>query len=323
MNNENIVISSRIRLARNIKKYPFSDTISPKQSLELIEESKAISRMNFIDMSDTDNVRKQALLENHIISQNLIDRKKPCGVLTGTNANKNVNIMVNEEDHLRIQSIYDGFDIENAYEKANEIDDLFANNTEYAFNKNFGYLTTCLSNTGTGLRASFMIHIPMIEALGQLSSLAYSISKFGMVIRGIYGEGSKSIGGIYQISNEITLGRSENEIIENIKNITMQIAEKEMQLRKANNNDDFADKIYRSYGILKYCRKISSAEAASVLSNIQIGKSLDFKEINTNANIYDIIRNIQPANIIEYMNKKNVNNKDRDFIRAEYIRSVI
>ncbi len=329
-NDNNIIISSRVRLARNLKKYPFNNFINNKQSKEMIETvtnaifNDRLSSKNCFEKIDFDNlskIKQYTMLEKYIISNNFIESNKPKAIILEKNAN--INVMINEEDHIRIQSINSGYNIEKCFEEANRIDNLLEESLTYAFDSQYGYLTSCVTNVGTGLRASFMLYIPMLEKFGHIQSISENISKFGMTLRGMHGEGTKAFGSIYQISNQTTLGKTENQIIEDLKNITMQIVEREKNLRemlKKDKNLDIIDKIYRSYGIIKYCKKINFEEAINHLSNIWLGLDIGILDNNILDNMYSIIMNIQPANIID---RFNITEKDNtELYRAKYLNEV-
>ncbi len=326
---DNIVISSRIRLARNIKKYPFSCRITDEQALSLIDEIKNSVKndrtvfaesFDFVNLSEKSDIEKYSFLENHTLSSEIIKKKKPAAALIKDD--ETICIMLNEEDHIRIQTVLPGYNIVGAWDLANKIDDLIEESVEYAFDKDRGYLTSCVTNIGTGMRASFMIHIPLIEMSGRIRGISQAISKFGMTLRGIYGEGSEPLGSIYQISNQITLGKSEDEIMEALKSVTSQIIEQEKTLRKEvlkNQSVDFEDRIYRSYGILANCRKINSKEAMKLLSDLRLGFMMGILQVKKpEMNIYNIMMNIQPGNLIKNFNK-NFNQTERDIQRAKYI----
>ncbi len=326
------VISSRIRLARNLKKYPFSAAISEEKSKQLIEEVKNaiknertfLSEMfEYTELNNLSYEDKTAMLENHIISADLINKKSPCAALIQND--ESVSILLNEEDHLRIQSICAGYNIDKAWQNADKIDDLIEESVEYAFDKNYGYLTACPTNTGTGLRASFMLHLPMLEKTGRIRSISQSLSKFGMTMRGLYGEGSEPLGSIYQISNQITLGKSEEEIIDSLKNLTAQIIEQEKSITeqyKKYHKLEFEDMIFRSYGILKNCKLISSKEAMQLLSDVRLGINSDVLKTSPKANIYNIMMNIQSGNLQKRCGKT-LNESERDIQRAQYLNDVI
>lgn len=328
-----IIISSRIRLARNLKLYPFNKFLDNYQAKNIIKDvdNAILSGINncneyfrFIDLDQLSNADKFYMLENHSISLDFFKNNLPKQLIL--EKNNDLSIMINEEDHLRIQCIQPGDNIRKAFDCANKIDDLISEKLIYAFDNDFGYLTSCLTNIGTGLRASFMVHIPMLQKYKQLADISSSISKFGMTIRGIYGEKSEPLAGIYQISNQATLGKNEEEIISNIKNITYQIVEKERSLRLKFKNDnyiDILDSIYRSYGILKNCKKISNSEALSHLSNLWVGTYLGiFENSLLKSNIYNIIINIQNGSLMKSFPDIN---EEQDFLicRAKTINNFL
>lgn len=304
------IISSRIRLARNLKKYPFSVTINEEESEKMIKDIVSSikndymsigTQFEYVDLNKIDDVKKAAMVEKHEISPELLKYKRPRGVLV--KSDESVEIMINEEDHIRIQAINAGKNIDKAWDMADKIDDIIEESVDYAFDKKFGYLTSCPSNTGTGLRASFMVHIPVIEKTGNIRNLASSLSKMGMTIRGIYGEGSESMGSIYQVSNQITLGKSEEEIIENLKSVGKHIEENEKALfdeMYANDPVYVEDNIYRSYALLKYSKQIDMKEAMDLLSSVRVGYMTGIlKEKKPKTFIYNIMMNIEPGNMRE------------------------
>lgn len=324
-----IIISSRIRLARNLKNYPFSPQLSDEDAKEIIEKAKSVilndrtclnQIFDFIDLNKKSYIDKLSMIETHIISPVLMNKKTSTGVLLQND--EHISILLNEEDHIRIQAIYSGNNIDAAYEACNRIDDLFEETLEYCYDTKYGYLTSCLTNLGTGLRASFMLHLPMLEANNRIPLISQSINKFGMTIRGIYGEGSEPMGSIYQISNQITLGKSEREIIESLKTITNQIIEQEKSLRLSlisKKENEISDEIYRSYGILKYCKKISADEAMELLSNIRLGLTSGILKIDKpELNIYNIMINIKSGNI-----QKKVSSNSIDEERAKYLNKIL
>ena len=328
----NVVLSSRVRLARNIKGFPFAKRLTADQAKSIVDEVKNAvindrtpigSSFQYINMQDLDRNTKLAMLENHIISPELVQKQTPCGVLV--NDDNSINILVNEEDHIRIQAMCPGYNIENAWEDADRIDSLIGESVKYAFDDEFGFLTACVTNTGTGLRASFMLHLPMLESNGRISELVNSVSKFGMTIRGIYGECSKPLGAIYHISNQVTLGKSEKEILELLNNITSQIIDKENSLREMaikNQRIELEDTVYRALGTLKYCVKISSAEAMELLSKVRLGIISGI--INTNcckSNVFNIMMNVQGGNLQSRIGHS-ANEGERDIERAKYLKEM-
>jgi len=330
---ESPVISSRIRLARNLKNYPFYTALQEQTSKDMIEkviasvknpENKIGSRFEFVSLAEKNDITKLAMLERHKISLELLRSKSPSGILLRDD--EYVNILLNEEDHVRIQSIVPGQNIRKAWETANAIDDVIEGSVDYAFDEDFGYLTSCPSNTGTGMRASFMLHLPMIELSGRLSRIMAALSTFGMTIRGIYGESSESMGSIYQISNQVTLGKSEDEILQNIENITTQIVENEIEILDNNIKQRpifFEDQVYRAYAILSNCRQIGIKESLNLLSTIRSGyMSGVLKEEKPKTSIYDIMMNIEYGNLQMHVGRT-LNDVEIDIARAKYIRKML
>lgn len=329
-NDNDIIISTRVRLARNLSKYPFPNAmdkeVKEKVRTELegciINSNSTLSKdFEVYHMAELDSVKKQMLAEKHLISLELL-KKNDASVLI--NKDENMSVMLMEEDHLRLQVIMGGFKLDEAYETASKVDDVIDENVQYAFDADFGYLTSCPTNTGTGLRASVMMHLPALTMTNSIQRIASSAGGLGIAVRGMYGEGSKASGSLYQISNQVTLGLTENEIIEKVKNIVNQIAEHEKQAREKlmeNNRDYIEDKLYRSYGILKYARSISSEEAKTLISDVLMGKNMGIIE-NINNSLIELMIKSEPA-YIEHMAKKRLTPEERDKQRAELIREKI
>ncbi len=315
-----IIISTRIRLARNLKGYPFPNGLNKAQSDEITEKVRSALRpaekdFRFIRLSEIDGPTKLSLTENHLISPQMAESDKCSLFLKSDNR---AEILINDEDHIRIQTIFPGDNIDASYDLADKLDDLLDESLSFAFSEKYGYLTACLTNTGTGLRASYMLHLPMLEKTKQIKNLQNEIARFGMVIRGIYGEGSEPLGSLYQISNQLTLGKTEAEITADLKNVVNQIIKKEKELQsRIIKNTDYCDLVYRSLGILRYCRKISSREAMEHLSNVKLGITSGIIN-NMNDNIYNIMVNIQSGSIIKRSGDM-LDAAKRDVLRAEYI----
>ncbi len=329
-NDNDIIVSTRVRLARNLSKYPFPNAMNKetlKKAREEIENcimnsnstlSKDFKIYNMLDLEDTD---KKMLAEKHLVSFELLDNKESSVLI---NKDENMSVMLMEEDHLRLQVIMGGLKLDEAYETANRVDDVIDENVQYAFDADFGYLTSCPTNTGTGLRASVMMHLPALTMTNSIQRIISSAGGLGIAIRGMYGEGSKAYGSLYQISNQVTLGLNEKEIIEKVKNIVNQIAEHEKQARKKlleNNRDYIEDKIYRAYGTLKYARTISSKEAKALISDVLMGKNMGIINVD-NGELIELMIMVEPA-YIEHMAKKKLSPDQRDKKRAELIRDAI
>jgi protein arginine kinase len=329
---EGQILSSRIRLARNIRKYPFRQRLSAEGAKAMIQETlnavknerTALStQYREIDIAQFTATEQKVFVEKHIVSPEFLKEEVPRGLLLKDD--ENVSIMVNEEDHIRIQTIAAGDGLNAAFELAGHMDDLIEESVEYAFDKDYGYLTACPTNTGTGLRASFMIHLPILERTGQLKNLLPAISKFGIALRGLYGEGTESQGGIYQISNQITLGKSEQEIIQGLQNVARNVINKENLLQTKmleQHGADIENNIYRAYGILAYGKKINAKEAMDLLSEIRLGYLTGLLELPKPAKcIYQIMMEIQPGHLQRIAGKE-LSEAERDVMRAECLRNM-
>lgn len=327
-----IVISSRIRIARNLQKYPFPILATNTQSKEVLdkvysvvgsEELKPIGEFTFIPLADLNDLEKKVLVEKHLISPNLANESQNGAVILSEN--ESVSIMVNEEDHLRIQCLFSGFQIKEAWSLANQVDDLFEQHLEYAFDEKRGYLTSCPTNVGTGIRASVMIHLPALVLTQQINRILSAITQVGLAVRGLYGEGSEAIGNLFQISNQITLGQSEDEIIDNLHSVVRQIIEHERTARKtlaAESNSRLKDRVCRSYGILSNAFIIDSKEAAQRLSDVRLGIDLGLIPGVQQETLNELLVMTQPGFLQQYTGQK-LSADDRDVRRAELIRQRI
>ena len=317
--------STRIRFARNIAGFPFKlKTKEMKEALEnkIKDNLYGIGYgLKFFKLKDMDDITKMSLVEKNIISPEFISNKDGSILI---NDEENICIMIGEEDHLRIQVFNYGLDLENTLNLAIELDEKINETLGYAINKKYGYLTACPSNLGTGLRASVMLHLPALEHTGNVRNILNSVSNFGISIRGIYGENSKSTGDMYQISNRQTLGITEKEIIERVKVISEKIIEQERKARRmlTDNKIEFEDMIYRSYGILSNCRKISSEETRELLSDIKLGVDLGILDELTDLQVQKLYLYTKPANLQKYLGEQ-YDTYERDIKRAEVIKEIL
>ncbi|MSS62568.1 protein arginine kinase [Velocimicrobium porci] len=331
-NFSDVVISSRVRLARNLREYPFSTRMSAEGAASLVNEvmgqlsglTDSDGVFYFCNLSKLSKAERIAMMERHVLSPQIVNKKQETGLIVSKN--ESLSIMVNEEDHLRIQGMAGGMHIEKAFQLANEIDDIASSKMEFAFDEKYGYLTTCPTNVGTGLRASYMVFLPALSAAGKLKLLSEELNKYGITLRGMYGEGSEGTVNIYQISNQKTLGNKEQEIIDNLNNIVLQVIRQERKRREyvlMNNYDIIEDQIYRSYGVLKYARQINTKDAMTLLSQIKFGFDTGIlKSQNKEDNIFRLMMEIQPYNLLQREGKM-LGNIQRDKIRAEYIRTML
>lgn len=323
-NDNKIAVSSRIRLARNIGKTPFPNKLNKEDTAALCKKigdiltaaEYSFGKLHYIDMDEfSQNV--PSLFERHIISPEFANNYHGKGLLLSDD--ESISVMLCEEDHIRIQSITSGDDLLAAYKKAKEVDNVLCNNMQVAFSEELGFLTSCPSNLGTGLRASVMLHLPLSEAQGRIPALSSELSKIGLTIRGTYGEGSKGFGSFYQVSNQITLGITEENAINNLSGIVKQIILSEENLRKKAYKPMLEDKIFRALGTLKYARSVSSSEMIKLLSLIKLGIDMGIIKNNSDKSIYSLIINSQP-NTLMLNAKNNCTPGERDILRGDMLR---
>ncbi len=321
-----IAISSRIRLARNIKGIPFSSKNNTQHlktinSLvrDAIEKSShpVAKKLKYIEMDNIPEIERLAMVERHIISKNFALNYQGRAIIISDD--ESVCIMLGEEDHIRIQVLLAGLQLEKAYQTANTIDNILCGSLDIAFDNRLGFLTECPTNLGTGLRASVMLHLPLVEANGEIQKFVDAIGRMGFTARGMYGEGTKALASLYQLSNQITLGISEQSAIDNIKIVANQLIEKEKGYRQQLDMLRFEDRCMRSYGVLKSARILTSEELMLRISDIMVGVSLG------------IIKKIKcPMAILvagqPYMLMKKygqMSPESRDIERASFVRSLL
>ncbi len=328
--NSDVVISTRVRLARNLSDFPFPCKLNEKGKQMVVdkvetaikESNSALSgEIQFLDLSKMNDAQRTSLVEHHLVSPEFISDTKGRALLV-TKDNK-ISIMVNEEDHLRIQVIKEGFNLQETYSTADKVDTLLDENLKFAFNKKLGYLTQCPTNLGTGMRASVMLHLPALQRTRAIGRIAGNLSKLGLTIRGIYGEGSEPKGAMYQLSNQVTLGISEKAALENLKNITEQLVNQEKITReRLFESLETKDAVFRSLGILKYAKSISHDEAMKLLSNVRMGIAAgEIKEVSAET-VDRLFTEIQPAALMVKENKR-LSPEERDKIRAELISAAL
>lgn len=319
-NDSDIVISTRIRLARNLANEPFPNAsknlsgATKKIKDAVLGSNSTLSKdFEFTDLDKIDSNERAVLSEKHLISPQMTSGN---GKSVMINEDNTMSIMLMEEDHIRLQIIMSGNKLKEAYEIASKVDDVIEENVEYAFDEEFGYLTACPTNAGTGLRASVMLHLPALTMTGNMPKMISSVTSMGITVRGLYGEGTKAYGHMYQISNQITMGLSEHEIIERLERVVEQITETERKAREAlmkNNADYIKDKIMRSYGVLKYAYKITSSEARELLSDVILGQNLGILKKGKVSPLEGMVM-VSPAMTGDYIPE------ERDKKRAEFLR---
>lgn len=321
-----IVVSTRIRLARNLEGMPFPSRMTTQQRQELKEKvKKAIMDSNtpyskslkFIDMADIPENEIYAMVERHTISPEFAKNRNGGAIIISED--ESISIMLGEEDHVRIQVIMGGFCLEEAYNIAERLDSMLYSTLRFAFDSNLGFLTECPTNLGTGLRASVMLHLPVSESAGEIPALSEAVSKIGFTVRGMYGEGSESAASLYQLSNQVTLGLSESNAIENLKIIATQIIDKEQNSRNALDKIKLEDSVFRAFGTLKYARSLSTKEMMNLISRIKLGISMGILNIDT-LPMQLFVEN-QPYSIMKKFG--NISPEERDIQRATNIREIL
>ena len=322
-----VVLSSRARLARNVAgcKYPLSaDSDTKKRIVSYFDStftrSKLLSPGQYYKATDITALDQEFLIERHLISPTFLDGDALRALFI--DCSERVSIMINEEDHLRIQALAPGLDPRGAYDLAMKYDTEVGRFLEYDYDPDFGYLTACPTNAGTGMRVSVLIHLPGLVLTREIDKVIAYITRSGLVVRGFYGEGTDVLGNLFQVSNQNTLGISEEEILAQIERITREIIEKEAAARQRLMDeaaDMVEDKIWRAYGILKYARVLTSDEVMNLLSAIRLGhamKIIDFLEITM---VNEILLLSQPAHLQKYYGHTMDANR-RDFVRAQMVR---
>jgi len=322
------VLTSRIRLARNLRNQPFPGwakreerTAALEQLRPAVESLPAMKDAFSNELGNLTSVQKQVLVERHLISREHAARGN--GSAAVIERRQNFSIMLNEEDHLRMQAIRPGLQLASAFQSLSDLDSQLESSLEYAFDSSLGYLTTCPTNLGTGLRASAMVHLPGLVLSDQIGQVLQAVNKIGLAVRGIYGEGTESLGNLYQISNQSTLGESEETIIRRLERVISQVAMHEQNAREKLLEEDpemVSDKIGRAYGVLRYAHIIDSKEALNHLSLLRLGATLGFFNPETVITCDSLLMDIQPAHLQMHSGRK-LSPEERDSIRAEIVRS--
>ena len=324
---KDVIVSTRVRLARNIEDYPFEPRLSKTGAEEIIEKVKGVfagkDGYGFTDISALDENKKLSMVEKHLISPEMAEKETSCAIVE--NEDKGICIMICEEDHIRIQAIKPGLDLSGAMNAAFEADDLIDEKLKIAFDEKLGYLTHCPTNLGTGMRASVMMFLPALTMSGRIKGVQRELSQLGLTVRGVTGEGSGVKGCLYQFSNCVTQGVTEEEIIENLSEAVKKIAENERLLRKSyleNSYDELCDKVMRALGCLKYAHMISTEELYNLYADVRLGISSGIIKDMTEEKLDTLLISCMPATLTENAQKA-LSPKQRDKLRAEKIKESI
>lgn len=323
-----VVISSRVRLVRNLNGFNFLNRCTKDMMQEILDRIKEIIPsigygLKYINLYDLDDVTKLSLVEKRIISPEMAIKNKIEKAIV-INEEENICIELNEEDHIKLQVFSSGQELENLMNLAIELDSKMGEMVEYSYNKNFGYLTSSPINIGTGLKASVIVHLPALTLTGNLSKVLRIVNNFGMNIKGVYGENNQNYGDLYQISNNQTIGITEKEIITNLKNITERIIEQERTARKylCKNEIELRDLVYRAFGTLSYASKISSEEIRKLLSEVKLGVDLGILNEIDDSKIRKLELYTNSGNLQKYLGKT-LDGYEREIKRAEVVKQIV
>ena len=322
-----IVISSRIRLARNLADFPFinratdTDRVEIEQTLRdaVLDLDGSVS-LHYVDVNQLERLDRQFLVERQLISREHAESEGARGVLI--DPNERVALMLNEEDHLRIQMMQSGFDLEAAWEQINELDDRIEQSVTYAFNEQYGYLTACPTNIGTGMRVSVMLHLPALVMTKQIEKVFRSLQKINLAVRGLYGEGSHAMGDFYQVSNQVTLGQTEMDLIKKVGDVVPVVINYERRARDTlveKSQQNLHDRVSRAYGVLRTAQTISSEETMHLLSSVRMGVNLGLIPELEIPEVNELFIHTQPAHL-QKLRKEHLESAERNVARASYLR---
>ncbi|MGL4521798.1 MAG: protein arginine kinase [Bacilli bacterium] len=329
---DDIVWRTRVRLARNVANFKFPPLLERAEEKVLVEQIKMTlptvnekleQPLHFVTLDDITRAERTSLVEKHLISPDFAKKESPKLLLASKD--EKVSIMVNEEDHMRIQCLFTGLQLENAFKLANEVDDAFEEELTFSFHRSLGYLTSCPTNLGTALRASALVHLPALLLTGQLPILLETMERFGVVLRGFYGEGTESMGQLFQVSNQLTLGRTEQETIELMGTIIEQLCEQERASREKmwkRDRYELEDRVFRSLGILQYSRKISIKEALQCMTYLQIGNYLNIITNISHQELMTLMIAVQPGHLQLKVGKV-LTSEEQEIERARLIRNTL
>jgi protein arginine kinase len=331
-----IVLSTRVRLARNLQGHAFSPRIRDSERLQILDQVRTIAETHTalkggisLDLNALSRLSRRVLHERHLISRELAGTDnsevppRGAGLILGTR--DTVGVMVNEEDHLRLQALLSGLCLMDAYRRVDRLDEELGDQLSYAYHQEFGYLTSCPTNAGTGLRASILVHLPGLVLTKEIGKVLQGISQVGLTFRGLYGEGSEVVGNFFQISNQTTLGKGEEDLLEHLEKIVAQVIHLEQQARSVLLRDAPAvieDKIWRAYGLLRYARSLSFEEVMNLLSGVRLGLSMN---ILTGLRVYTLNKIMIYAQTahLEQAAGRSLEEAEGDLHRASYVRRVL
>jgi protein arginine kinase len=322
-----IVISSRVRLARNLAQFPFPNRADDDAKTQIeeflrskIDQLRIGVKLSYVDVARLESLDRQFLVERQLISREHAEGHGSRGV--GIGDKENLSLMINEEDHLRMQVLRSGFALDDCWAAINKLDDALEEHVTYAFNEQLGYLTACPTNVGTGIRVSVMLHLPALVLTKEIQKVFQALQKISLAVRGLYGEGSQAMGDFYQISNQITLGKSEEQLIGDIRDVVPNIISYERRVRDElvkTNRQGLHDQVSRAYGILKNAQTISSEETMHLLSSVRMGINLGLIDDLQIPTVNELFIYTQPAHL-QKLRHEHLKSAERNVARATYLR---
>jgi protein arginine kinase len=325
-----IIMSSRVRVARNLARHRFTHNCDSDELSEILSdvtrsagEAETFRQSQFIGIGEVSTLDRQFLSERHLVSREFLHNSSHRGLVL--NDAEDVCLMINEEDHLRLQAYGSGLDLKTTWAKVDRLDDELTQGLDIAFSERLGFLTACPTNAGTGLRVSVLIHLPGLVHSKEINKLLESLGKLNHTIRGFYGEGSEVMGNFFQLSNGATLGVSEEDIIKNLRDMALKVVGFERRARDmlfSKARSLLEDKVWRAYGLLRYAHRVSTKEALSLISAVRLGVGVGIIEDVTVATLNHLLVYTQPAHL-QKMKGKSMNSQQRDVARAEYIREAL
>jgi protein arginine kinase len=324
-----IVVSSRIRLARNLAAMPFTNRASAYQKAEIegllrerVTHLELEAPLTFLSVATMSPLDRQFLVERQLISRELATTEGPRGV--ALDGRERISVMINEEDHLREQVMRSGFALDEAWQEIDRVDDLLEQRVTFAFSEELGYLTACPTNVGTGMRASVMLHLPALVWTKQIEKVFRALQKINLAVRGLYGEGSRASGDFYQISNQVTLGKSETDILKEIREVIPQIITYERQARATllrESRQGLQDRVSRALGTLQSATMMTSEETMDLLSSVRLGLNMALlNDVVTIATVNEVFLNTQPAHL-QKLTGSALDGEERNAARARYLRN--
>lgn len=324
------MIYSRVRLARNWKAYPFPYKLDDTQGRQLVECLEAGLRdiseaaehdYDFAFLEQLREIDRLALRERKILNSTIVNRKAPTGIILSKD--ESVSLILNGADHIRLQCLRPGMGLSEAWEEADRLDDYINERFEYAFDSKYGYLTSYPTNVGTGMRASVVVHLPLLSLGNKFRSMLGDMSRFGVNIKGFFGDGQENRGCLYEISNQKTLGQTEHELVDTVSRVAGQLAVQELRVREMalkGHSLQYMDEVFKSYGVLKYAKRLSFKEAMSFLSSLQMGVGCGLISFEQEPQIFAMMLGIQPANL-QKLAQKPLDRDELEVARANYVRA--